>query len=68
MNKLNDFPYQKILFDGKWGIGKTKSIMESTNDKKYLLYFLGWQKKISIFYQGIYYLLLYQSKVKLKKH
>ena len=29
MNKLDDLPYQKVMFDGKWGIGKTKYIMNS---------------------------------------
>jgi len=68
MNKLNDLPYQTILFDGKWGIGKTKYIMDSINDKENVYYIsLFGKKDINVFYQELYYLLLSKHKVKFKK-
>lgn len=68
MNKLDDLPYQKIMFDGKWGIGKTRYIMEFVKDKKNVYYIsLFGKKDINVFYQELYYLLLSKSKVKLKK-
>lgn len=32
IGKLNELPYQCILFDGKWGIGKTYAIDETLKD------------------------------------
>lgn len=68
MNKLDDLPYQKIMFDGKWGIGKTKYIMDSISEKENVYYIsLFGKKDINVFYQELYYLLLSKSKVRLKK-
>ncbi|WP_407144633.1 hypothetical protein [Marinilactibacillus psychrotolerans] len=68
MNKLDDLPYQKIMFDGKWGIGKTKYILESTNAKENVYYIsLFGKRDINTIYQELYYLLIPEDKVKFKK-
>lgn len=68
MNKLDDLPYQKILFDGTWGIGKTKYIMDSLKDKENVYYIsLFGKNDINDFYQELYYLLLSKNTAKFKK-
>ncbi|PXW89769.1 hypothetical protein DES38_1095 [Streptohalobacillus salinus] len=68
MNKLDVLPYQKIMFDGKWGIGKTKYILESTNDKENVYYIsLFGKRDINTIYQELYYLLIPEDKVKFNK-
>ncbi|MFP3324581.1 hypothetical protein R0K05_15955 [Planococcus sp. SIMBA_160] len=68
MDKLDDLPYQKILFDGPWGIGKTIHTMDSIKDKENVYYIsLFGKKNIDDFYQELYYLLLSKHQVKFKK-
>ncbi|MCG3420399.1 ATP-binding protein [Oceanobacillus jordanicus] len=68
MDKLDDLPYQKILFDGTWGVGKTKHIIESIENKNNIHYIsLFGKRDINALYQELYYLLLSKHEVKFKK-
>jgi len=68
MAKLDKLPYQKVLFDGPWGIGKTKHILDSIIGKENTYYIsLFGKKDINTFYQELYYLLLSESEVKVRK-
>ncbi|WP_339229828.1 ATP-binding protein [Oceanobacillus sp. FSL K6-2867] len=68
MDKLDDLPYQKILFDGTWGVGKTKHIIESIENKNNIHYIsLFGKRDINAFYQELYYLLLSKHEFKFKK-
>lgn len=68
MKNLDDLPYQKILFDGTWGVGKTKHVIESienSNNTQYISLF--GKRDINAFYQELYYLLLSKHEIKFKK-
>lgn len=68
MNKLESLPYQKILFDGAWGVGKTKHINDFIKDKSNIYYIsLFGKKDIDSFYQELYYLLASKHKSKIRK-
>lgn len=68
IDKLDDLPYRRILFDGTWGIGKTKYTRDSIKDKENYYYVsLFGKRNIDAFYQELYYLLLSNHKVKFKK-
>lgn len=68
MNKLESLPYQKILFDGAWGVGKTKHINDFIKDKNDIYYISMFGKKdINSFYQELYYLLVSKHKSKIRK-
>lgn len=68
IDKLDDLPYQKILIDGMWGIGKTKHIIDSIKGKNNIYYISVFGKKtINAFYEELYYLLLSKHGVKARK-
>lgn len=68
IDKLDDLPYRRILFDGTWGIGKTKYTRDSIKDKENYYYVsLFGKRNIDAFYQELHYLLLSNHKVKFKK-
>lgn len=68
MVKLNGLSYQKILFNGPWGIGKTKYILDSIKNEKDIYYIsLFGKNNINTFYEELYYLLLSNNKVRIKK-
>lgn len=68
MQKIDSFPYQKVLFDGAWGIGKTKHVLEAIEGKENIYYIsLFGKKDINTFYEELYYLLLNKNQIKVKK-
>ncbi|PKH39483.1 hypothetical protein, partial [Planococcus sp. MB-3u-09] len=68
IDKLDDLPYRRILFDGTWGIGKTIHTMDSIKDKENFYYIsLFGKRNIDAFYQELYYLLLSKHEAKFKK-
>lgn len=68
MNKIDKSPYNKILFDGAWGIGKTKHIKDSIKGNENIHYIsLFGKSDINDFYQELYYLLVSKSKAKLNQ-
>lgn len=68
MLKIEDLPYQKILFDGAWGIGKTKHISEAIKEEENIYYVsLFGKKNINTFYEELYYLLLNKKNVQFEK-
>lgn len=64
MLKFQNLPYQKILFNGSWGIGKTNHVRESIKDQENIYYIsLFGKKDIDTFYEELYYLLSAKNKV-----
>ena len=49
MAKLDKLPYQKVLFDGPWGIGKTKHILDSIIGKENTYYIIMIFKNTKIY-------------------
>lgn len=65
IEQLDDLPYQKVLIDGVWGIGKTKQIIDSIEEKNNVYYISVFGKKdMNAFYQELYYLLLSKHEIK----
>lgn len=63
MKKLDVLPYQKILFDGAWGIGKTKYVTQSIDEIENAYYISAFGKKnIESLYQELYYQFLSKHK------
>lgn len=59
LNRIYTLPYQKILINGEWGIGKTKYINDFRCDKKNIYYVsLFGKKNIDMILQELYYEIL----------
>lgn len=68
MNRLNGLSYQKVLFNGPWGIGKTKHILDSIEGDENIIYAsLFGKNNIKTFYEELYYQLVSSSTVKRQK-
>lgn len=68
MKKLHRLSYQKILFNGPWGIGKTEHISKVIEDNRDIIYIsLFGKNNIKQFYEELYYQLISSSKVKMQK-
>lgn len=68
MQRINGLPYQKILFNGPWGVGKTKHILDSVKNNKNIYYIsLFGKNNINVFYEELYYVLLSNTKIIWKK-
>lgn len=68
MSKIETLPYQKILFDGPWGIGKTKFVKEAIEVKPNAYYISIFGKKdIDSVYQELYYHLISKHKELISK-
>lgn len=68
MKRLNGLFYQKVLFNGPWGIGKTKHILDSIEGDENIIYTsLFGKNDIKTFYEELYYQLVSSSKAKRQK-
>ncbi|MCK1977062.1 hypothetical protein LNK15_08340 [Jeotgalicoccus huakuii] len=56
LDDLDSLPYKKVLFNGSWGIGKTKHILEAVKENEHYIYIsLFGKKEINDVYEEIYY-------------
>lgn len=64
MERLEGLPYQKILFNGPWGVGKTKYILDSVkkNENIYYISLFG-KNSINVFYEDLHYELVSTAKI-----
>lgn len=68
MKRLNGLSYQKVLFNGPWGIGKTKHILDSIEGDENIVYVsLFGKNNTKTFYEELYYQLVSSSKAKRQK-
>lgn len=68
MKRLNGLSYQKVLFNGPWGVGKTKHILDSIEDNENIIYTsLFGKNNIQSFYEEVYYQLVSSNTAKVKR-
>lgn len=64
IGKLSDLPYKCILFDGKWGIGKTYAIDEALKERDNVckISMFGLQNSQQIYHEALFQLALKNNK------
>ena len=64
IGKLSDLPYKCILFDGKWGIGKTYAIDEALKERDNVckISMFGLQNSQQIYHEALFQLALKYNK------
>ncbi|MBF0753463.1 hypothetical protein E4T89_04190 [Jeotgalicoccus nanhaiensis] len=50
IERLEGLPYQKILFNGPWGVGKTKYILDSVKKMKIYIIYLYLVRIVTIYF------------------